>query len=173
MHPLLAVLTSSSSTPRASACPEALARGRVVIHVGPPKTGSSHTQAWLFGHARALQQEGWGSPRDRPTGEAYLRPKSTAALLPFALCGDVMGTRTGPLGQYQTRARDDAAAERILSAWRARLKRAASEAPNLVLSNELFFHMACDGGWQRFRQLLAEAGYAAATVVMMLRTPLV
>ena len=84
-----------------------------------------------------------------------------------------MGTRTGPLGQYQTRARDDAAAERILSAWRARLKRAASEAPNLVLSNELFFHMACDGGWQRFRQLLAEAGYAAATVVMMLRTPLV
>jgi len=168
LHLLAATAVSGMCPPSATDQPR-----RAVVHIGPPKTGTTHTQTWISGNAARLMGHGWAWPRANATGDRFLDGKG-ANFLPNALCGTVSKYVSTAFGKTQKWVPDERGSQEIVDGFSALLKRAGSEARNILFSNERFgVSSYCAEGKEKLRSMLAEAGAEKATVVLMFRTPLV
>ena len=154
---------------------------RVVVHIGPGKTGTTHTQWWLEKNADRLLTHGWAWPRDsvRNSSQVWLSYNGHHDLAP-SLCDCHPKQMSGPLGHFTDWFAPDAKAARgIREKWQARFHRAAKEAPNLIVSSEHLGGLrvselaSCANMWARMRKMLQSAGFTSFTVVATLREPLV
>ena len=64
-------------------------RGALVVHLGPSKTASSHTQAFLMANAEQLALNGWHWPRVNSSG----RSQPIGVNAPFRLAYALQGQR--------------------------------------------------------------------------------
>jgi hypothetical protein len=141
-----------------------------VIHIGPPKTGTTYIQSWVHGNAPRLLSYGWAWPRLKDG--TWLDFKDVNPW-PSALCGKVMSRVAGPLGEYVDFVADRAKADTLVAKIRALIQHAAAAAPNVIVSAEGFAVRCCGECKRALRRMLAEAGIESATVLAMLRTPLI
>ena len=112
---------------------------------------------------------GWAWPRANATGDRFLDGKG-ANFLPNALCGTVSKYVSTAFGKTQKWVPDERGSQEIVDGFSALLKRAGSEARNILFSNERFGILSyCAEGKDKLRSMLAEAGAEKATVVLMFR----
>lgn len=163
---------------------------RAVIHVGPPKTGTTHTQDWIVHNVDRLRAKGWAWPAPLPARMNRTYQRGSSALwghtkdaigLPLSLCGTVWKEVKGPRGPHlKPFVRDTNGAKVVQQRWQEHFAHAAKAARNLLVSSEMFSLMAlnntsCEGPkpWLLLRRMLQAAGFNSFTVVTMVRTPLV
>ena len=137
---------------------------RAVVHIGPPKTGTSHTQAWIVENAARLMEHGWAWPRSE--NGHFVEAKGLLALAD-TLCGRV--------SVWNSRDPDSRDPSTVLNKYSTLLRRAGTEGRNILISNEVLgvTRVLSAEGKKTLRRILAHAGIENATVVAMLRTPLV
>lgn len=140
-------------------------RGALVVHLGPSKTASSHTQAFLMANAEQLALNGWHWPRVNSSGRSQPIGVKAACCLAYALQGQRCEAAFAAQGI------GCADADCVLRLWEAsfRLMSASHERRNMVISSECLVALNAS----HVQRLLSWAApwFAQVSAVLVYRRP--